>query len=106
LETIQQSFSGHSFLHGLLNRLESVKFALDWKHMGHQLGGNVFKRAFAQSVYLARTGWEPPTSQASKTDWEAFRAFKRHQKLTIAGRNNLLELFDKVPFLLCSQALD
>ena len=67
--------------------------------MGHRLGGNIFKKAFARSVYQACTGGEPPTSEASKVDWKAFRAFKRRQKLTIAGRNSLLELFKKVSSL-------
>ena len=67
--------------------------------MGHRLGGNIFKKAFARSVYQARTGREPPASEASKADWKDFRAFKCRQKLTIAGRNSLFELFNKVSSL-------
>jgi hypothetical protein len=100
------SLSGTSFLHGVMNRLESIKFAADWKRKGRELGGNTFKRAFARSIYFARTGRDPPTKYDSKEDRKEFRVFRARHQLVITGRNCLLELYNKVRCLpLCSQIM-
>jgi hypothetical protein len=89
-------FCAHSFLHLLLRQSEAIKFACDWKRKNREIGGKTYKNTFARTIYFTRTGRQPPSSDSSADDKNAFKKFKtRHQRF-ISSRNCLLELYEKV----------
>jgi hypothetical protein len=90
------SLCGQSFLHLLLKQTEAIKFASDWKQKGREPGGKAYKTAFARSIYLARTGRQPPTDNASDQDLRDFKTFRTRQQKLVTGRNHVLNLFLQV----------
>jgi hypothetical protein len=94
--------SAHSFLHKLLKQLEAIKFASDWKRKGREPGGRVYKKAFARSIYFARTGLQPPSGDDSTEDQKKIKTFKAQQQTLITNRNHLLDMYNQVLFSTCS----
>jgi hypothetical protein len=92
------SFCGQSFLHLLLKQTEAIKFASDWKQRGHEPGGKAYKTTFARSIYLVRTGRQPPTDNASEQDLRDFKTFRTRQQKLVMARNHILKLFLQVCF--------
>jgi hypothetical protein len=101
LDTTHRHTEGHTFLQILLKNCEAIKFAADWKRRGRQPGGKKFKTNFASSIYEARTGKRPPDPKhASKEDKIAFKRFKAQHQSLVTSRNDLLNMYREVRFLI------